>query len=62
MNGVEILSSKVIYNTILPECCIGIGLGFGIIFCSSLFCILGKWKNSYINNSILVCNCVDSHK
>lgn len=32
MNGVEILSSEIIYNTILPEYCIGIGLGFGIIF------------------------------
>ena len=32
MNGVEILSSETIYNTILPECCVGIGLGFGIIF------------------------------
>ena len=32
MNGVEILSSETIYNTILPEYCIGIGLGFGLIF------------------------------
>ena len=32
MTGVEILSSETIYNTILPEYCIGIGLGFSIIF------------------------------
>ena len=32
MNGVEILSSETIYNTILPEWCIGVGLGLGFIF------------------------------
>jgi hypothetical protein len=32
MNGVEILSSETIYNTILPEWCIGVGLGCGFIF------------------------------
>lgn len=31
MNGVEILSSETIYDTILPEYCIGIGLLCGII-------------------------------
>lgn len=35
MNGVEILSSETIYNTILPEWCIGVGLG-----CSFMFVIL----------------------
>ena len=32
MNGVEILSSETIYNTILPEWCIGVGLGCACIF------------------------------
>ena len=32
MTGVEILSSETIYNTILPEWCIGVGLGCGFIF------------------------------
>ena len=32
MNGVEILSSETIYNTILPEWSIGVGLGCGFIF------------------------------
>ena len=32
MNGVEILSSETIYNTILPEYWLGIGLGCGFIF------------------------------
>ena len=31
MNGIEILSSEVIYNTILPEWCIPVGLGLGIL-------------------------------
>lgn len=32
MNGVEILSSSPIYNTILPQWCIGVGLACGFIF------------------------------
>ena len=32
MNGVEILSSETIYNTILPEYWLGIGLGCAIVF------------------------------
>ena len=32
MNGVEILSSETIYNTILPEYWIGIGFGCVIVF------------------------------
>lgn len=32
MSGVEILSSEVIYNTILPEWCIALGLILGIAF------------------------------
>ena len=32
MNGVEILSSETIYNTILPEWCLGICVGFMFIF------------------------------
>ena len=32
MNGVEILSSEIIYNTILPEYWIGIGFGCVIVF------------------------------
>ena len=32
MNGVEILSSETIYNTILPEYWLGIGLGCGLVF------------------------------
>ncbi len=32
MNGVEILSSEIIYNTVLPEWCIGVSLGCGFIF------------------------------
>ena len=31
MNGVEILSSETIYNTILPEYWLGIGLGLAFI-------------------------------
>lgn len=31
MNGVEILSSETIYNTILPEYWLGIGLGCAVI-------------------------------
>ena len=36
MNGVEILSSEIIYNTILPEIWFGLGLMLGFI-CVSLF-------------------------
>lgn len=32
MNGVEILSSETIYNTILPEYWLGIGLGCAVVF------------------------------
>ena len=32
MTGVEILSSETIYNTILPEYWLGIGLGLAIVF------------------------------
>lgn len=32
MNGVEILSSEIIYNTILPQWGLGVGLGCGFIF------------------------------
>lgn len=32
MTGVEILSSETIYNTILPEYFLGIGLSFCIVF------------------------------
>ena len=39
MNGVEILSSETIYNTILPEYWLGIGLGCGFIFVLAMaFC------------------------
>ena len=31
MTGVEILSSEVIYNTVLPEYCIGISLGIALM-------------------------------
>ena len=31
MNGVEILSSEIIYNTILPEYWLGIGLGLLVL-------------------------------
>ena len=50
MNGVEILSSEVIYNTILPECCIGIGLGFGIVFIALCFVC---WANAKLLVSII---------
>ena len=40
MTGVEILSSETIYNTNLPECCVGIGLGFAVVFVAlTAFCI-----------------------
>lgn len=32
MNGVEILSSEAIYNTILPEWCIALGFILGVAF------------------------------
>ncbi len=32
MNGVEILSSTTIYNTVLPEYWLGIGLGCAVVF------------------------------
>ena len=32
MTGVEILSQETIYNTVLPEWCIGVGVGCGFIF------------------------------
>ena len=32
MNGVEILSSETIYNTILPEWCIALGFILGVAF------------------------------
>ena len=32
MNGVEILSSEAIYNTILPEWCIALGFFLGVAF------------------------------
>ena len=32
MNGVEILSSETIYNTVLPEYWLGIGLGCALLF------------------------------
>ena len=31
MNGVEILSQETIYNTILPEWCLTVGLVFGVV-------------------------------
>lgn len=46
MNGVEILSSETIYNTILPEYCIGIGLGFGIIFAT--LCVVCLTNEKYL--------------
>lgn len=36
MTGVEILNTETIYNTILPECCIGIGLGVAIMFAAAM--------------------------
>ena len=40
MTGVEILNSETIYNTNLPECCVGIGLGFAVVFVAlTAFCI-----------------------
>ena len=32
MNGVEILSTTTIYNTVLPEYWLGIGLGCAVVF------------------------------
>lgn len=32
MQGIEILSQEIIYNTILPQWCIGLGFGLGFIF------------------------------
>lgn len=36
MNGVEILSSETIYNTILPEWCIALGFILGAILIEKL--------------------------
>ena len=44
MTGVEILSSETIYNTILPECCVGIGLVFAILFAVPLALCLAYEK------------------
>lgn len=43
MNGVEILSSKTIYNPILPEYWLGIGLGCAFIFVIVMaFCFVNE--------------------
>ena len=42
MNGVEILSSEIIYNTFLPDWCIGLGVIFMMIF---LICTLRSLGN-----------------
>lgn len=52
MNGVEILSSETIYNTILPEWCIALGFILGIAFAvATIFTFLD-------NHNILACICL----
>lgn len=44
MTGVEILSSETIYNTILPEWCLALGLILGIgFFMAALFSLLDNY-------------------
>lgn len=38
MNGVEILSSETIYNTILPEWCIGLGFFLWVVLIAAIIC------------------------
>ena len=59
MNGVEILSSETIYNTILPECCVGIGLGFAVVFVAlTAFSIAHEKYLAVILSSISVIVCI----
>ena len=52
MNGVEILSSETIYNTILPEWCIALGFILGIAFAvATIFTVLD-------DHNILACICL----
>ena len=46
MAGVEILSSETIYNTVLPEYWIGIGLGCALVFIITMaFCFAYEHTN-----------------
>ena len=45
MNGVEILSSEAIYNTILPEWCLPIGLICAILF---IFAAVAYYASDHI--------------
>lgn len=45
MNGVEILSSETIYNTILPEYWLGIGLGCSIVFIVAMVMCFANERN-----------------
>ena len=68
MNGVEILSSETIYNTILPEYCLGIGLGLAFIFIiAAIFCfvdervVLGLICVGLTICSVVVCGLTDTY-
>ena len=52
MNGVEILSSETIYNTILPEWCLVLGFILGMAF---IIGMIASWLDGY---NILGCICL----
>lgn len=45
MSGVEILSSKIIYNTMFPEWCLPVGIIFFICFLYGLYIVLFEKLN-----------------
>ena len=60
MTGVEILSSETIYNTILPEYCLGIGLGLAFIFIiAAVFCLVNeRVVLAFICMSLVICSAI----
>lgn len=59
MNGVEILSQETIYDTILPECYIGIGLVLVVLFVAwNVFSIVNEQYLAVILSAISVIVCM----
>ena len=51
MNGVEILSSEIIYNTILPKWCLAVGLLAAIVFAGCLAASIA-WERLW---AVIIC-------
>ena len=58
MNGVEILSTETIYNTILPEWCVPLGMLLGgvcLVLMIQLFVNDYTWAGVLLSISMIVC-------